>query len=64
MGARNFLSIRSEESARQAEGREVEEPFPIRHELATFAAFLLAGALPLLATWSRRSATASSSRPG
>jgi vacuolar iron transporter family protein len=49
MGASNFLSIRSEEGAREAEGREVEEPFPLRHGLATFAAFLVAGTLPLLA---------------
>lgn len=49
MGASNFLSIRSEQGARQAEGRDVEEPFPLRHALATFAAFLLAGSLPLLA---------------
>jgi VIT1/CCC1 family predicted Fe2+/Mn2+ transporter len=49
MGASNFLSIRSEEGAREAEGQEVAEPFPLRHGLATFAAFLVAGTLPLLA---------------
>lgn len=49
MGASNFLSIRSEEGAREAEGREVGEPFPLRHGLATFAAFLVAGTVPLLA---------------
>jgi vacuolar iron transporter family protein len=49
MGASNFLSIRSEESARAAEGRGVREPFPVRHGLATFAAFLVAGAVPLAA---------------
>jgi len=49
MGASNFLSIRSEEGAREAEGQEVAEPFPLRHGLATFAAFLVAGSLPLAA---------------
>lgn len=49
MGASNFLSIRSEESAREAEGRDVDEPFPVRHGLATFGAFLVAGAIPLVA---------------
>jgi len=48
MGASNFLSIRSEEGARQAEGRSVAEPFPFRHGLATFVAFLVAGSLPLV----------------
>lgn len=49
MGASNFLAIRSEQGARRAEGRAVEEPFPLRHGLATFAAFLVAGVVPLLA---------------
>jgi VIT1/CCC1 family predicted Fe2+/Mn2+ transporter len=49
MGASNFLSIRSEEAARAADGRAPEEPFPVRHGLVTFAAFVLAGAVPLLA---------------
>ena len=49
MGASNFLSIRSEESAREAEGRDVAEPFPVRHGLATFGAFLVAGSVPLVA---------------
>ena len=49
MGASNYLAIRSEESARQSEGRDGLEPFPARHGFATFAAFVVAGAVPLLA---------------
>lgn len=49
MGASNFLSIRSEQGAREAEGREVAEPFPLRHGLVTFGAFLVAGSVPLAA---------------
>ena len=48
MGASNFLSIRSEEAARAAAGRTPKEPFPLRHGLVTFAAFVIAGAIPLL----------------
>ena len=48
MGASNFLSIRSDEAVRRAGGDQVLEPFPVRHGLATFGAFLLAGAVPLL----------------
>lgn len=49
MGASNYLSIRSEEAVRQAAGKEVAEPHALRHGLATFVAFLLAGAVPLAA---------------
>jgi len=49
MGASNFLSIRSEEAARAAAGLAVQEPHAGRHGLATFGAFLVAGAVPLLA---------------
>ena len=48
MGVGNYLSIRSHEGALAAIGRPQEEPFPIRHGTATFAAFVLAGAVPLL----------------
>jgi vacuolar iron transporter family protein len=47
MGASNFLAIRSEEAARAAAGLRVEEPRPLRHGTATFAAFLVAGVVPL-----------------
>ena len=48
MGASNFLSIRSDEAVREAAGREVEEPFPARHSVATFTAFVVAGVVPLI----------------
>jgi len=48
MGASNFLSIRSDEAVRRSSGRAVLEPFPGRHSLATFAAFVVAGCVPLL----------------
>lgn len=49
MGASNVLSIRSNEAARAAEGLGVDEPFATRHGIATFGAFLAAGAVPLVA---------------
>ena len=56
MGASNVLSIRSKEDVREADradrGLEVglpSEPFPFRHGTATFAAFVVAGSVPLLA---------------
>jgi VIT1/CCC1 family predicted Fe2+/Mn2+ transporter len=48
MGIGNFLSIRAHESAREAEQLPEEEAFPSRHALATFLAFVVAGAVPLL----------------
>jgi VIT1/CCC1 family predicted Fe2+/Mn2+ transporter len=48
MGASNFLSIRSDEAVRESSGLAVLEPFPGRHSLATFAAFVVAGCVPLL----------------
>jgi VIT1/CCC1 family predicted Fe2+/Mn2+ transporter len=48
MGASNFLSIRSDEAVRVSSGHAVLEPFPARHSLATFAAFIVAGVVPLL----------------
>jgi len=47
MGASNFLSIGSDEAVRRAAGRRVKEPFPARHSLATFGAFVIAGVVPL-----------------
>jgi VIT1/CCC1 family predicted Fe2+/Mn2+ transporter len=49
MGASNYLAIRSDEAARGAAGKESVEPFALRHGLATFLAFLVAGMVPLLA---------------
>jgi VIT1/CCC1 family predicted Fe2+/Mn2+ transporter len=48
MGASNFLSIRSDEAVRRTSGLRVLEPFPVRHALATFVAFLVAGMIPLV----------------
>jgi len=48
MGVGNYLSIRSHESARAAQDLAEEEASPARHGLATFLAFVLAGAVPLL----------------
>ena len=48
MGASNFLSIRSDEAVRRSTGLAVLEPFPGRHSVATFMAFVVAGCVPLL----------------
>jgi VIT1/CCC1 family predicted Fe2+/Mn2+ transporter len=48
MGASNFLSIRSEEAVLAMRKEPAREPFPLRHGLATFLAFVLAGSIPLL----------------
>jgi VIT1/CCC1 family predicted Fe2+/Mn2+ transporter len=48
MGVGNYLSIRSHESARAAQDLAEEQASPARHGLATFLAFVLAGAVPLL----------------
>jgi len=47
MGVGNYLSIRSHESALDAQGRPEEEASPARHGIATFLAFVSAGAVPL-----------------
>jgi VIT1/CCC1 family predicted Fe2+/Mn2+ transporter len=47
MGVGNYLGIRSHESARAAQGLPEEEASPARHGLATFLAFVVAGAIPL-----------------
>jgi VIT1/CCC1 family predicted Fe2+/Mn2+ transporter len=48
MAAGNFLSIRAYESVLETEERPEEEAFPLRHALATFLAFVVAGAMPLV----------------
>jgi len=48
MGASNFLSIRSDEAVRRANKVPPSEPFPLRHAIATFVAFVIAGAIPLI----------------
>jgi VIT1/CCC1 family predicted Fe2+/Mn2+ transporter len=48
MGASNFLAIRSAEDVLAVEGRAPQEPFAHRHATATFLAFVIAGAVPLL----------------
>ncbi len=47
MGVGNYLSIRAHESALEAQGLPGEEASPARHGLATFAAFVVAGTVPL-----------------
>jgi len=48
MGVGNYLGIRSHESARAAQGLDEEEASPARHGIATFLAFVVAGAIPLV----------------
>ena len=48
MAASNFLAIRSRSAVERADGRAPSEPYPARHALATFVAFVAAGAVPLL----------------
>lgn len=48
MAVGNYLSIRAHESVLEAEGLPEEEAAPFRHGLATFAAFVIAGTVPLL----------------
>jgi VIT1/CCC1 family predicted Fe2+/Mn2+ transporter len=48
MGVGNYLSIRSRESAREAASLPEEEARPARHGFATFIAFAIAGAFPLV----------------
>lgn len=48
MGVGNYLAIRSEERVREAQQLPEQEAFPLRHGLATFAAFVVAGFVPLL----------------
>lgn len=48
MGVGNYLAIVSHESARHAEQLPPEEEHAVKHGAATFIAFALAGAVPLL----------------
>jgi VIT1/CCC1 family predicted Fe2+/Mn2+ transporter len=48
MGASNYLSIRSDEAVRDSRGEAISEPYPLRHGVATTAAFVVAGTIPLL----------------
>jgi VIT1/CCC1 family predicted Fe2+/Mn2+ transporter len=48
MGVGNYLGIRSNESAREAQALPEEESYPVRHGIATFGAFVVAGAMPLV----------------
>src|SRR5688572_6155972 len=48
MGVGNYLSIRSHESALAAQNRPEEEASPVRHGVATFLSFVVAGAIPLV----------------
>lgn len=48
MAVGNYLSIHSHEGVRRAAGLPEEESQPVRHAVATFAAFAAAGLLPLL----------------
>jgi vacuolar iron transporter family protein len=48
MAVGNYLSIRSHESVLETQGLPEEEAFPTRHAIATFIAFVSAGAVPLL----------------
>lgn len=47
MGVGNYLSIRADERAREAEGLPELERYPWKHGLATLVAFVVAGAVPL-----------------
>jgi VIT1/CCC1 family predicted Fe2+/Mn2+ transporter len=47
MGVGNFLAIRADERAREADGLPELERHPWKHGLATLLAFVIAGAIPL-----------------
>lgn len=47
MGVGNYLGIRAEEGSRALQGLPEAEASPVKHGLATFLAFVFAGALPL-----------------
>ena len=48
MAVGNYLAIRSHESVLETQELPEEEAFPVRHAGATFLAFVLAGAVPLV----------------
>ena len=48
MGVGNLLAIRAHERTLEAQGLPEEEAFPWKHGVATLAAFVVAGAIPLI----------------
>jgi len=48
MAVGNYLSIRSHESVLETQGMPQQEAYPLRHAVATFVAFVVAGAVPLI----------------
>ena len=48
MGVSNYLAIRSEERVQEANGQTFPDSRPARHGFATFAACVVAGAVPLV----------------
>lgn len=48
MGASNFLALRSRAAVDRNENGAAAEPFALRHGIATFAAFVVVGAVPLI----------------
>jgi VIT1/CCC1 family predicted Fe2+/Mn2+ transporter len=48
MGVGNLLAIRAHERTLEAQGLPEEESFPWKHGVATLAAFVVAGAVPLI----------------
>lgn len=48
MGVGNLLAIRAHERALEADGLPEQETYPYKHGMATLAAFVGAGAVPLL----------------
>lgn len=49
MGASNYLAIRSRSSTEFEISGSISEPYAVRHGIVTFAAFVMAGSMPLLA---------------
>ena len=48
MGVGNYLGIRAEEGSRAQQGLPEAEASPVKHGVATFLAFAIAGLLPLM----------------
>lgn len=48
MGVGNFLAIRADERARAADDLPEQEAYPWKHGVATLAAFVVAGTVPLI----------------